>query len=291
MESLYVKKKRPSDAILSGLIYFSGILTTALLAGIIIYIAVNGIGSIDPTFLTTIKSVAKGTFGILGYMVNTLYIIVITLLIATPVGIGAAVYLTEYAKRGRLVSFIEFATETLSGIPSIIFGLFGMAFFGQTCHMGFSVLCGSLTLTLMILPIIIRTTQESLKTVPESYRLGALGMGAEKWRIIRTIVIPSSLQGIVTAVILAVGRIVGESAALLFTAGSSYLLPKSAAGIFPHIMESGGTLTIGLYLEMSEGNKANAFGIALVLIVLVLAINALTKLVTGRIAKKQGKQN
>ncbi len=285
-ETLYLKKKRPLDAFLRGLIYFAGFFTTALLAGIIIYIAVNGAKTIDWTFLSTVKSVAKGTYGILGYMVNTLYIIVITLIIATPLGIGAAVYLTEYAKRGRLVAFIEFATETLSGIPSIIFGLFGMAFFGVSCHLGFSIICGSLTLTLMILPIIIRTTQEAIKTVPQSYRQGALGLGAEKWHIIRTIVVPSALPGIVTAVILAIGRIVGESAALLFTAGSSYLLPKAVSQIIPHIGESGGTMTIGLYLEMSEGNTKHAFGIALILIILVLLINALTKLITGKIASK-----
>ncbi|MDD6485248.1 MAG: phosphate ABC transporter permease PstA [Clostridiales bacterium] len=283
--TLYKKKKRPLDALMYGLIYFSGIFVAALLAGIIIYIVVNGVPSINRTFLSTIKSVATGTFGILGYMVNTLYIIIITLLIATPIGIGAAVYLTEYAKPGRLVSFIEFATETLSGIPSIIFGLFGMAFFGQSCHLGFSIICGSLTLTLMILPIVIRTTQEALKTVPESYRQGALGLGAKKWRIIRTIVLPSALPGIVTAIILAVGRIVGESAALLFTAGSSYLLPKALSGIFSHIMESGGTMTIGLYLEMAEGNTDHAFGIALILIVLVLGINFLTKFITSKITK------
>ena len=201
------------------------------------------------------------------------------------IGIGAAVYLTEYEKGGKLVTIIAFATETLSGIPSIIFGLFGMVFFGQTLGLGFSILCGSLTLTLMILPIIIRTTQEAIKTVPESYRQGALGLGAQKWRIIRTIVVPSALPGIVTAVILAIGRIVGESAALLFTAGSVYLLPQ---GIFSHLLSSGGTLTIGMYLEMAEGNTDNAFGIALVLVVLVLLINAATKLITGRINKKKG---
>lgn len=283
--SIYEKKKHPFEAVLYGLIYFAGAFAALLLVGIIGYVAVKGIGSITPTFLTTVKSIANGTFGILGYMVNTLYIIIITLLIATPIGIGAAVYLTEYAKGGKLVTIIEFATETLSGIPSIIFGLFGMVFFGQTLGLGFSILCGSLTLTLMILPIIIRTTQEAIKTVPESYRQGALGLGAQKWRIIRTIVVPSALPGIVTAVILAIGRIVGESAALLFTAGSVYLLPQ---GLFSHLLSSGGTLTIGMYLEMAEGNTDNAFGIALVLVVLVLLINAATKLITGRINKKKG---
>lgn len=286
--TLYKKKKRPVEGLLLGLIIFSGIFTVALLAGIIAYVAVNGAGSITPTFLTTVKSAMSGTFGILGYLVNTLYIVVITIEIATPVGIGAAVYLSEYAKGGRAVRLIELAAETLSGIPSIIFGLFGMVFFGVTCRLGFTIICGSLTLTLMVLPIIIRTTQEALKTVPESYRIGALGLGAEKWHTIRTIILPSAMPGIVTSVILAIGRIVGESAALLFTAGSSYLLPKSAASILPHIAESGGTLTIGLYLEMADGNTKNAFGIALVLIALVLVINGLTKLVTGKMAKNKG---
>lgn len=280
--SIYDKRKHPFEAVLYGLIYLSGAFAVLLLIGIIGYVAVKGIGKINLTFLTTVKNIADDTFGILGYMVNTLYIIVITLLIATPIGIGAAVYLTEYAKGGKLVRIIEFATETLSGIPSIIFGLFGMVFFGQTLGLGFSILCGSLTLTLMILPIIIRTTQEALKTVPESYRQGALGMGAQKWHIIRTIVVPSALPGIVTAVILAIGRIVGESAALLFTAGSVYLLPK---GIFSHLFSSGGTLTIGMYLEMAEGSVDNAFGIVLVLIVLVLLINGATKLITRSLKK------
>ena len=274
--SFYEKKHHPIETVIYILIYLSGAFAVLLLAGIIGYVAYKGAGSIDLTFLTTVKSTLNGSFGILGYLVNTIYIVIITMVIATPIGVGAAVYLTEYAKGGHFVKIIEFATETLAGIPSIIFGLFGMVFFGQTLGLGFSILCGSLTLTLMILPIIIRTTQEALKTVPESYRQGALGMGARKWYIIRTIVLPSSLPGIITGVILAIGRILGESAALLFTAGSVYLLPK---GIFSHIFSSGGSLTIGMYLEMADGNTQNAFGIALVLIVLVLIINGITKLI------------
>lgn len=288
MTTLYKKKKRPFESFLFGLIIFSGVFTAALLIGIIAYVTVNGAGSITLTFLTTVKSAVAGTFGILGYLVNTLYIVVITIVIAAPIGIGAAVYLSEYAKGGRAVRLIEFAAETLSGIPSIIYGLFGMVFFGVACKLGFTIICGALTLTLMVLPIIMRTTQEALKTVPESYRMGALGLGAEKWHAMRTIILPSAMPGIVTAVILAIGRIAGESAALLFTAGSSYLLPKTAASILPHIAESGGTLTIGLYFEMADGNTKNAFGIALVLIALVLAINGITKLVTGRRYKNKG---
>lgn len=290
--TLYTKKKRVGESILQGLIVLSGMFTAALLVGIIAYVAIKGAPNITPTFLTTVKSPISDTFGILGYIVNTLYMVVITILIATPVGIGAAIYLCEYAKGGRAVRLIELAAETLAGIPSIIFGLFGMVFFGLTCRLGFSIICGALTLTLMVLPIIIRTTQEAIKTVPEGYRMGALGMGAEKWYTIRTIVIPSALPGIMSAVILAIGRIVGESAALLFTAGSGYMLPKGLTRIFSHIGKSGGTLTIGLYLEMAEGNLDHAFGIAFVLIVLVVAINALTKLaVNGLYNKRKGKNN
>lgn len=204
------------------------------------------------------------------------------MIIATPIGIGAAVYLTEYAKAGKVVRIIEFTTETLAGIPSIIYGLFGMAFFGITLKLKTSILCGCLTLTIMVLPLIIRTTQESLKTVPLGYRTGALGIGATKWYMIRTIILPSALPGIVTAVILSVGRIVGESAALLFTAGAGYYLPKH---LFSHALKSGGTLTIQMYLSMERGEFDNAFGIALVLVVIVLVINALTKVITNNMKK------
>lgn len=206
----------------------------------------------------------------------------ITLLIATPIGVGSAIYLNEYAKPGKIVRAIEFTTEILSGIPSIIFGLFGMVFFGTTLDLGYSILTGAFTLTLMVLPLITRNTQEALKTVPESYRSGALGMGATKWYMIRTILLPSAMPGIITGIILAVGRIVGESAALLFTAGSGYLLPKTAAGFFDKIFQSGGTLTIQLYLCMQKAQYDEAFGIALVLLVFVLGINMLTKYLSGR---------
>lgn len=248
-----------------------------LLIGIIGYVFIKGIGSVNFSFLTTVTSTLKKTVGIAGNIVNTLYIIVITLLIATPVGIGSAIYLNEYAKPGKLVRAIEFTTETLSGIPSIIFGLFGMVFFGNVMGFGYSILTGSLTLTIMVLPLITRNTQEALKTVPDSYRSGALGMGATKWYMIRTILLPSAMPGIITGVILAIGRIVGESAALLFTAGSGYLLPKSGMGFLTKIMESGGTLTIQLYLSMAKAEYSTAFGIAVVLLIIVLFINFLTK--------------
>ena len=198
------------------------------------------------------------------------------------IGVGSAIYLNEYARPGKLVRFIEFTTETLSGIPSIIFGLFGKVFFGNLFHLGYSILTGALTLTLMVLPLITRNTQEALKTVPESYRTGAMGIGATKWYMIRTVLLPSAMPGIITGVILSIGRIVGESAALLFTAGSGYLLPKSAMEYLDKILKPGGTLTIQLYLCMSKAEYDKAFGIALVLLVIVLGINALTKVLARK---------
>ena len=276
-DSIMNGKARISDIIIKILIYLSTCFSVALLVGIIGYVFIKGIGSVNFSFLTTVTSTLKKTVGIAGNIVNTLYIIVITLLIATPVGIGSAIYLNEYAKPGKLVRAIEFTTETLSGIPSIIFGLFGMVFFGNVMGFGYSILTGSLTLTIMVLPLITRNTQEALKTVPDSYRSGALGMGATKWYMIRTILLPSAMPGIITGVILAIGRIVGESAALLFTAGSGYLLPKSGMGFLTKIMESGGTLTIQLYLSMAKAEYSTAFGIAVVLLIIVLFINFLTK--------------
>lgn len=288
--SLTQKKTRGSDIVLLAAIYVSASVSVLLLAGIIGYVFVKGIRTVNWTFLTSVTSALKNTVGIAGNLVNTLYIIVITLLIVTPLGVGAAIYLNEYAKPGKLVSAIEFTTETLSGIPSIIYGLFGMIFFGQTLHFGYSILTGSLTLTLMVLPLITRNTQEALRTVPDSYRNGALGMGATKWYMIRTILLPSALPGIVTGIILSVGRIVGESAALLFTAGSGRLLPKLTGDFLGNLkvlgskaMTSGGTLTIELYLQMQNGKYDVAFGIACVLLVIVLFINLLTKLAARKL--------
>ena len=281
-QSILIKRVRISDYIITALIYAAASLSILLLAGIVCYTFVKGVSSISWQFLTTVPSTIKGTFGIAGNLLNTLYIVIITLLIATPVGVGSAIYLNEYAKPGKIVSTIEFTTEILSGIPSIIFGLFGMVFFGTTLGFGYSILTGALTLTLMVLPLITRNTQEALKTVPESYRSGALGMGATKWYMIRTILLPSAMPGIITGIILAVGRIVGESAALLFTAGSGYLLPKNGMGFLHKILESGGTLTIQLYLCMSKAQYGEAFGIAVVLLVLVLGINMLTKYLSGK---------
>lgn len=269
------------DKFLYGCIYLSAAIAVSVLLMIICYVTVRGIGSVSLEFLTTVTSARKGTVGIAGNIVNTLYIIVITLVIATPIGVGSAIYLNEYAKPGKIVRIIEFTTETLSGIPSIIFGLFGSVFFGTTLHLGYSLLTGALTLSLMILPLITRNTQEALRTVPDSYRSGALGMGSTKWHMIRTILLPSAMPGIITGVILAIGRIVGESAALLFTAGSGYLLPK-AGGWLSKILQPGGTLTIQLYLSSSKAEYNVAFGIAFVLLVIVLCINFLTKYLAKR---------
>lgn len=277
--SIYNKKIRIGDTVLKGVIYLSAALSIVFLAGIMGYVFVRGIPQLNWEFLFTVQSAGKGTFGILGNIVNTVYIIVITLFIAAPVGIGAAIYLNEYAKPGKLLTLITFTTEILSGIPSIIFGLFGMVFFGMALNLGYSALSGSFTLTLMILPLITRSAQEALKTVPDSYRFGALGMGASKWYMIKTILLPSAAPGILTGIILAIGRIVGESAALLFTAGSGFLLAKN---IFTKLFESSGTLTIQLYLSMQKAKYDQAFGIAAVLLLIVFFINMFARYFTSK---------
>ena len=279
MKSICQKRTRIGDNILKVLIYLAAGVAIALLVGIMGYVFVCGLPQVSWQLLSTVQSSLKGTFGILGNIINTIYIIVITLIIAAPIGIGSAIYLNEYAKPGKLVRTIEFTTEILSGIPSIIFGLFGMVFFGMTLKLGYSVLTGSFTLTLMVLPLITRNTQEALKTVPDSYRSGALGIGATKWYMIRTILLPSAAPGILTGVILSIGRIVGESAALLFTAGSGFQLPKN---LFGKLFESSGTLTIQLYLSMQKAKYDQAFGIAVVLLIIVLVINLLTRFLTNR---------
>ncbi len=271
------KKKRVSEVALMVMIYLSAFLSVLVLIGIIGYVFYKGIGMVNWQFLTSVTSVLRGTVGIAGNIVNTLYIISLTLFVAIPVGVGSAIYLNEYAKPGKLVRLIEFTTETLAGIPSIIFGLFGMVFFGEVLGLSYSVLTGSFTMTIMVLPLITRNTQEALKTVPDSYRSGALGIGATKWYMIRTVLLPSAMPGIVTGAILAVGRIVGESAALLFTAGSGSTLPRTVIGWLRKFTESSGTLTVEMYLQMNNGEYEVAFGIACVLIIIVLGINFLTK--------------
>ncbi len=281
-DSILVKRKRPTDNIIYALIFLSAFISVAILVGIIVYVVAKGIGQVNWSFLTTARSAIKGTNGIAGNIVNTLYIVIITVVIATPIGVGSAIYLNEYAHPGKLVRLIEFTTETLSGIPSIIFGMFGLVLFNETFHLGYSIITGCLTLTLMVLPLITRNTQEALKTVPKSYRDGALGMGAGKWHMIRTIILPSAMPGIITGIILAIGRIVGESAALLFTAGAGYTLPKSFEALFEKVTQAGGSLTIEMYFRMQNGKYGEAFGIGIVLLIIVLIINFATKLLAAR---------
>lgn len=291
--TLYHKRKRPLECFLVALVYGAASVSVLLLLGIFGFVFSKGVGVVSWSFLTTVTSALKKTVGIAGNIVNTLYIVALTLVVATPVGIGAAIYLNEYARPGRLVDLVEFTTETLSGIPSVIFGLFGMIFFGEVLGLGYSLLSGALTLTLMVLPLIVRNTQEALRTVPDSYRNGALGMGASKWYMIRTVLLPSAMPGILTGVILAVGRIVGESAALLFTAGSGRMLPRLGGNISDNlrrlggkVFDSGGTLAVELYLQMQDGRYEAAFGVGCVLIVIILCINLVMKLIAGGLQHK-----
>ena len=279
MNSIFERRHRSSDKILNFLIQLSSALSVLILVVCIGYILYRGLPYFNFSYLINTTSILKGTVGILPNIINTLYIIVITLLIACPIGIVGAIYLNEYAKNKKFVNIISFTTEVLAGIPSIIYGLFGMLFFGNLLGFKFSILTGSFTLAIMILPIITRNTQVALEGVPKSYREAALGIGATKWYMIRTVLLPSAMPGILTGVILGMGRIVAESAALLFTAGSVSVLPKN---IFTHLSSSGATLTIQLYLEMAKANYESAFVIALVLIVIVLGLNMLAKLITNK---------
>lgn len=251
-------------------LYAAALLTGALLAGLIGYILWQGLPHLTWELLSTQTSYIRDTIGILPNILNTVYIILTAMAIVLPLGVGAAIYLTEYAQKRRLASAIEFAAETLTGIPSIIFGLVGMLIFVQLMGLGAGILAGGLTLVMMILPTVLRTTQESLKTVPQSYREGALALGAGKWRMVRTVVLPNAVDGIVTGCILAVGRITGESAALLFTAGFGLKLN----GFVKAMRTSSATLTVALYVYASEQGKIDvAFAIALILMALTLAIN------------------
>ncbi|HIV43188.1 MAG TPA: phosphate ABC transporter permease PstA [Candidatus Faecalibacterium avium] len=267
----------------TGAVWVAAIFVIALVVGIIGMVLIRGLPHVSWTFLTTTSSILRGTNGILPAIINTLYIILLTLIIVLPLGVGAAVYLTEYATNRKLIAMIEFTNETLAGIPSIIYGLVGMLVFAQSLGFQTSLLSGSLTLVIMTLPTIIRTTQESLKTVPMGYREGAMGLGAGKWHIIRTIVLPCSIDGIVTGCILAIGRIVGESAALLFTAGAAQVI---ASNILEAYTSNGASLSVLLYLRAFEnGDFDSAWGIGAVLLILVLIIN-----IAARLAKKHLRQ-
>lgn len=270
------------DRGLRTLLWICAGMTCALLVFIIGYIFYRGLGSLSWELVSTQTSYIKDTIGILPNILNTLYIILVALAIVLPLGVGAAIYLTEYATNRRVVAVIEFATETLAGIPSIIFGLVGMLFFVQKLGLAPGILAGGLTLVIMILPTIVRTTQESLKTVPASYREGALGLGAGKWHMVRTVVLPNAVDGIVTGCILAVGRIAGESAALLFTAGFGLILND----FFTALQSSSATLTVALYVYASDRGQTDvAFAIAAILMVLTFLINLAANLAGKKLKK------
>ena len=261
----------------------AAIITAALVLFLIAYVLIKGLPNVSWALLSTAPSYLSDRIGILPDILNTLYIVIATLLIVLPLGVGAAIYLTEYATNRRLIGAIEYAAETLSGIPSIIYGLVGMLFFCQFLNMKTSLLAGALTLVIMNLPTIMRTTQESLKTVPQSYREGAFGLGAGKWRVIRTVVLPGCVDGVITGCILSVGRILGESAALLFTAGFAHALND----FFEGLSSAGATLTVALYVYAKEqGEFGAAFAIAAVLMLLTLVLNLAAGLV-GRYFRRK----
>ena len=266
------------------LMWISAGLTCALVLFLIAYVLYKGIPNISRELISTSPSYLSGKIGILPDILNTLYIVLATLVYVIPLGVGAAIYLTEYAQNKRIVGIIEYAAETLSGIPSIIYGLVGMLFFCQFLDMQTSLMAGAFTLVIMNLPTIMRTTQESLKTVPQSYREGAFGLGAGKWRTIRTVVLPSCVDGVITGCILSVGRIIGESAALLFTAGFAHSLNNIVDGLG----SAGATLTVALYVYAKEqGEFGVAFAIAAILLILTLVINLIATFVGKYFAKRR----
>ncbi len=284
MKNKTISKSRKAYAIFMRILMLSAVcITCALVLFLIVYVLWKGVPHITWELLSTKPSYLSGNIGILPDILNTLYIILATVAVVLPLGVGAAVYLTEYAKHKRVVALIEYAAETLSGIPSIIYGLVGMLFFCQFLNFKTSLLAGALTLVIMNLPTVMRTTQESLKTVPQSYREGAFGLGAGKWRVIHTVVLPGCIDGIVTGLILSVGRILGESAALLFTAGFAHTLN----GLFTGLKSAGATLTVALYVyAKEEGEFAVAFAIAAILMLMTLCINLLADTV-GKLFKKR----
>ena len=286
---MYKKRHSFSDFILSSLIYVSAFITITVLASLIFYILINGLKFVSFDFVSTIYSENIPSLkGILPMIINTLYIVIITLLLSVPIGIASAIYLTQYAKQGKIVNIIRFTTEILSGIPSIIFGLFGYTIFCVLLGMGTSIIAGCLTMTLCVLPTIIRTTEETLMSVPDGYKEGAIALGIGKLRIILDIILPCSISGIITSIILAIGRIIGESAALLYTSGMAYNMPKN---FFSHIMSSGRTLTLHLYQTAKQATSENAFqtafATATVLLILVLILNVIANLISHFLQKSK----
>lgn len=278
--------RRVKSGILKGLMIVSFVLIMALLLFLIGYICYRGLPNVTWQLVSSEPSLLTETDGILPNILNTVYIVIMTLVVVLPLGVGTAIYLNEYATNAKLVSIIELATETLAGIPSIIYGLAGMLIFVQFFSLGTSLLAGSLTLVIMTLPTIIRTTQESLKTVPDSYREGSLALGSGKWHMIRTVVLPSSIDGIVTGCILAIGRVVGESAALLFTAGMANKIMNFGQALTPG--NAGSTLTVALYMYAKERGQFDiAFAIAAILLILTLIINFTAKIVANKLKVKK----
>lgn len=283
-ESKIKQKRKRYELFMKIVMYTSTLLTGALVIFLLSYVLVKGIPNLSIEFLTTKPSYITEKIGILPDILNTVYIVIATLLVVLPLGVGAAIYLTEYASNKKMVSAIEYAAETLSGIPSIIYGLVGMLFFCQFLGMKTSLLAGAMTLVIMTLPTIMRTTQESLKTVPQSYREGAFGLGAGKWRVIRTVVLPGCVDGVITGCILSIGRILGESAALLFTAGFAH----AVNGMIEGLSSPGATLTVALYVYAKEqGEFGVAFAIAAILMILTVIINLAATMVGKYFNKKK----
>ncbi len=277
-------RRKIYDISLKTFVYLSLIITIILIISLIGYIFVKGVPHLSWELISTSPKHSTGHIGILPNIINTFYIIALTLVISLPIGVGAAIYLTEYAKNRKFINIVEFTTETLAGIPSIIYGLVGMLFFVRMLGFKVSLLSGALTMTIVILPTIIRTTQESLKNVPQSYREGAFGLGSGKWHMIKTIVIPSSIEGIITGCILAIGRIVGESAALLFTAGMGTVI---ASNVIDAFKSGGGSLSVALYMYATERAEFDiAYAIAVVLLIMVLIINISTKIIKNKLRSK-----
>ena len=276
-------KRKAYIWIMKILMLLSVTITCSLVIFVIGFVLYKGLPNITWKLLSTKPSYLTQSIGILPDILNTFYIVIATLVFVLPLGVGAAIYLTEYATNKKMVAIIEYAAETLSGIPSIIYGLVGMLFFCEFLKMQTSILAGAMTLVIMNLPTIMRTTQESLKTVPQSYREGAFGLGAGKWRVIRTVVLPSCVDGIMTGCILAVGRILGESAALLFTAGFAHTIN----GFIDGLGRAGATLTVALYVYAKEqGEFEVALAIAAILMILAFLVNLAAKF-TGLYFKKK----
>ena len=269
-------KRKAYNLLLPIVVYAAAGLTVLLLVGVIGYVLVKGLPNVSISLLTSVPSVIRNVKGILPYILNTLYVVLLSVAIVLPLGVGAAVYLNEYAKNHKLIALIEYTTETLAGIPSIIYGLVGMLVFNQKLGLGGCLISGSLTLVIMVLPTIIRTTQESLKTVPQNYREGALGLGATKWQVVSKIVLPSAFGRIATGIVLAIGRAIGETAVVLYTMGQAINLPISP-------LDSGRPMTVHLYLLANDGINMNAaYGTALLLMVIILAFNLFARFLSRK---------